>query len=103
MRVFEIPLTPRAQRFDVSLGGSDYFMQLIWNSVMQLWVLDIADTNNVRLVAGIPLVAGSDLLAQYRHLAFGGMLVCLTNGDPTAPPSYSNLGTISHLVFVTVP
>lgn len=65
------------------------------------WVLDIADSANNPLVQGIPLVTGCDLLQQFGHLGIGGALWVLTDGDPMAVPTYHNLGSLSHLYFVT--
>jgi hypothetical protein len=53
------------------------------------------------LVSGIPLVTGVDLLAPYAYLGFGGELLVATDGNTAAVPTYANLGTGSHLYFVT--
>jgi Domain of unknown function (DUF6983) len=99
---YEIPLTPQAQTFSISLNGTTYNLTLMWRSVDSLggWVLDVADASNNPIVQGIPLVTGCDLLRQYRYLGFGGGLWVLTDGDATAIPTYTNLGQTSHLYFV---
>ena len=95
--VYNIPLDPNAQLFDVVLGGVDYNMRLTWNSIMSLWQLDISDTNGNPLVLGIPLVDGCDLLQQYAYLGLGGALLV------DQIPTYASLGVAGKLYFVTVP
>jgi hypothetical protein len=98
---FEIPLVSRPQKFGVSLAGVFYNMTVRWNEPGGCWMLDIADVNDVLVVGGIPLVNGVDLLDQYGYLNFGGQLIVVTDFDASAPPTSSNLGSQSHLYFVT--
>lgn len=100
--VYEIPLTAGAQRFFVTLAGVQYQFSLYWRDAENGgWILDIADTGGNAIVSGIPLVTGADLLAQYGYLGIKGTLQVQTDGTPDAVPTYSNLGTASHLYFVT--
>lgn len=101
MATYEIPLTPEAQLFQIKLAGVTYSLNLVWNNVANAWVLDIADENNIPILRGIPLVPGVDLLGPYPYLNFGGQLVAQTDNGVTIPPTYDNLGTTSHLLFVT--
>lgn len=97
---FEIPLTPQAQVFSIALGGIPYQLTLMWrDAVNGGWFIDIADQNTNPIVSGIPLVTGVDLLAQYAYLGFPGSLTVETSGDPTAVPTFENLGTTSKLIF----
>lgn len=97
---FEIPLSPVAQTFSVTLSGATYQLTTQWRD-MAGWVLDIADASGNSIVAGIPLVTGTDLLGQYGHLGFAGRLWVQTTDDPDAVPTVDNLGTGSHLYWVT--
>jgi hypothetical protein len=102
--VYEIPLSANPQTFGITQSGVSYRMTLLYRDADQGgWVLDIADVNSQPIICGIPLVAGVDLLAQYRYLGFAGSLVVDSDGDPTAPPTFDNLGDTSHLWYVTVP
>lgn len=101
MAVYEVPLTPQAQTFSITLLGIIYKLTLSWCSPAAAWTLLIADQDGTALVGGVPLVTGLDLLAQYRYLGIGGSLVVATDGDITAVPTYENLGVDSHLYFVT--
>jgi len=99
---YEIPLTPAPQRFSIELNGVNYNLRIVWNTIAGVWVLDIADTDNVPLVQGIPLVTGADLLEQYQHLNFGGGIVVLTDANPDAVPTIENLGSSGRVYFVVV-
>lgn len=97
---YEIPLSPTPQTFTITLAGVIYQMTVKWNWVNASWVLDIADASGNALLVGIPLVTGVDLLEQYGYMGFGGQLVCQTDNDPDAVPTYANLGTTGHLYFI---
>jgi len=100
---YSIPVTNTAQQFTVSLGNVIYSMTIKWNSNANVWVLDLADQNNNLIAGGIPLVTGTDLFGQLGYLNLGGQLIASTEFDPTAPPTYNNLGTLGTLTFVTEP
>lgn len=100
--IAEIPLSPQAQTFGITLAGRPLAMTLKFMEAGGAgWILDIADSRGNPLVGGIPLVTGHDLLEQYAYLGLGGQLFVSTNGDPDAVPTYANLGVASHLYFVT--
>lgn len=101
MAIFEIPLTPEAQSFTISLAGVQYRISLAWNTVAGYWTIDVADLDGAVFATGLPLVTGADLLGQHKHLGVGGALVAQTSGDPDAVPTYENLGVDGHLYFVT--
>lgn len=97
--VFEVPLNGQPQRIQITLANVVYQLTVQWRNSAG-WVLDIAKQSGAPVIQGIPLVTGTDLLAQYRYLNIGGSLVVSTDADPDAVPTYSNLGTASHLYFV---
>lgn len=98
----KLPVVPsQAQRFKQDLGGTTYNFRLTYNTAQDAcWVMDIGDENSVILVAGIPLVSGVDLLAQYRHLGFTGSLVVTTDRGAGEVPTFDGLGETSHLFFI---
>lgn len=99
---YEIPLSAEPQSFTISLAGIEYKLRVVYADVAEGgWVVDIADVSGNPIVAGIPLVTGHDLLEQYAYLGLGGQLVVATDGDPDAVPTFANLGTTSHLYFIT--
>lgn len=99
--VSEIPLIASAQSFSISLNAVLYNLTVVWNTQSQSWTLDLADTNNVPLLQGIPLVTGCDLLEQYAYIGIGGSLYVQSDGDQTAVPTFVDLGSTGHLYFVT--
>ena len=100
--VVELPVVPsQHQRFRQELGGITYNFRLLFNdAIWPAWYLDIGDENQNLLVAGIPLVTGVDLLAQYRHLGFPGGLVVTADRGTGEIPTFDGLGLTSHLYFV---
>ncbi len=98
-KFFEVPLSPKAQKFKIALGGVTYRMNFFWNAFSECWILDIADQDGVPMVSGIPVITGSDLLAQYRYLGFTGHLVVQTDHDTYAVPTVANLGLEGHVFF----
>lgn len=101
MAVYEIPLRPGPQELWVDLPNGAFRLRLIYAVAPEAgWLMDIADASMNWLVRGIPLVTGCDLLAQHRHLGIlDAPLYCVTEGDMTAPPRFSDIGTVSHLCF----
>jgi len=97
---YEIPLEPASQTFQIALAGVTYSITLWWSSASSTWNINIADANGVPIISSIPLVTGVDLLGPFGYLDFGGQLVAQTDHNPTAPPTYDNLGTSGHLYFV---
>jgi hypothetical protein len=106
--VFEVPIVQGlgAQKFNITIAGSVYIFNLYWSNPMQCWVLNISDQNNNPLILGVPLVTlpfGAGLLDQFQYLfnpAFN--LVCQTDNNPYAVPTFAGLGLggMSHLYAV---
>jgi len=96
----EIPLTAEPQKFSITLAGVSYQLVLKWNVPANCWVLDIYSEAGVAILAGVPLVTGANLLAQYDYLNFGGELICESAFNLNAVPTFSNLGSTSHVYFV---
>lgn len=101
MSAFEIPLSPSPQKLSISLGGVQYRLTVRWNNVMQAWVLDIADIDSNDILTGLPIVPGVDMLGQFAHLNFGGMLIAQTDSDAGITPGFTTLGITGHLYWVT--
>jgi len=101
MQTFEIPLTPAPQTFFVSVRGVQYSCTLQWrDTTNEGWIIDIADSSGNPIISGIPLVTGVDLLAQYGYMGFGFELWVQTDAAD-APPTYTNLGSTSHVYAIT--
>lgn len=101
MAIIAIPLSPEPQRFSITLAGTPYRFRLLWNDAVDgCWILDIGTMDGVTLIAGIPLVPNTDLLAQHSSLNFGGALVVTSDRDAGETPTYEGLGTTSRMFFV---
>lgn len=99
--ILEIPLQiGQPQTLAISINNVTYNLSLKWFEIADVWLMDIADTNNNPIVAGIPLITGSDLLVQYGHLGFTFGLWCATDGVPDQAPTFTSLGDTSHLYAV---
>lgn len=100
--VFEIPLSAVPQTQIISLGSVQYQVTTRWNAFSESWVMDIADANENKLLSGIPLVTGLDLLEQFAYLglAGGGALVVQSDNDPALVPDVASLGITGHLFYI---
>lgn len=100
--ITEIPLTPsQATIFTTTLADTLYNMRLTYDIAQNgCWVLDIGDADQVPLVAGIPIVSGVDLFAQYAYMGFGGSLFCTTDRGAGEVPKFDDLGATAHLFFI---
>lgn len=97
-----IPLANTPQQFQIPLAGNIYTITSKWNDVGQYWCFDIADSNDVMIVANVPLITGADCLDGFDYLDFGGSLYVLTGGaSPDDVPTLDNLGVTSNVYFVT--
>jgi hypothetical protein len=98
---YEIPLSPNAQTLAVKLAGTTYQLTVLWrDDPSGGWILDLADNAGNPVISGMALVTGADLLAQYAHLELGFALYVQSDNDPTAPPTYADLGVSAHLYAV---
>lgn len=107
--IWKVPITPaRAQMMRLDINGTFYTLHLKFNSVIGAWVMDVNDSSDtVNLLHGLPLVTGSDLFGQFRHLGIGGGLpmIVVTIGPGQSPdeiPTFENLGLDGHVYFETL-
>jgi len=100
MAVYQIPLSNKNQKLQISLLGTVYTLIVRWNALADLWYLDINDVNNAPILNGLPLTAGVDVLKQFRYLGIGGALVAQNVSSPNAPVTYDGLGSTGFLFFI---
>lgn len=79
MVVYKIPLLSTNQKFNIKLNGTTYKLQVIYRG--SKWVLDLMDTAENYLIAGMPVVMGDNLLAQHQHIIKGSLYVVNNNED----------------------
>lgn len=101
MSAYEIPFLSQPQTFTIDLAGTTYRLATSWNMHSQCWVLDIATPDGEQVVAGIPIVTGTDLLKQYAYLGVKGRLFVQSAGDVTKVPGFADLGASGLVFFVT--
>ena len=96
-----ILLTPVNQRFRLELPSRFVQMHLQWIGGDEGgWVISIAEDDGRPLVSNLPLVTGSDLLAQHRHLGLGARVVVASDRRVDDVPTLTNLGVDSFLYVV---
>ena len=95
MNTMTVPLAGYPEAFWVELSGVSYYLVIKYDEVSGVWVMDIND-NGQRVLHGIQLVQGVDLLSPFPEMQFGGQLRML--GDE---PTFSNLGTTALLSWMT--
>lgn len=92
MNIYRVPLRAGPQELSIALSGVIYQMRLRYNERTNLWVLDLADENGNMLIRNIPMVTGCNLLEQYHHLGFKGVLVAVNDfTDTDAPPDFDQI------------
>lgn len=99
---FLIPLAGVAETFAIALNGQNYQMTVYWNNTPDLggWNLDMANADTgASILAGCPLVCGTDLLAGLEYLGIGGSLYVYTQGQPFTVPTFTDLGVNCNLYF----
>ena len=97
--VMEIPLQPRPQKLNVSLGRQSFGLETRYlDCDFGGWVLDLFDANGSPLACGLAMVTGVDLLSGLGYLGFPGKLFIMTDGAPLEPPTAETLGVTSHLM-----
>lgn len=100
MTAYEIPLSSGPQDFDITLGTVSYRFSLRWCEPGGFWSVDLRLQSGEKVVCGLPLVPGCDLLKQLAHLGIGGALFVQTQGDARLIPGYDDLGENGLLFFV---
>lgn len=101
IEILQIPLENTPQRFEIELDGKTYILECVYNPETPGWAITLSDAEtNIALFRNQPLVAGVDLLAQYKHLEIGGQFLVYTDGDEWVAPTFENLGTESNLYYL---
>lgn len=99
MAINEIPLSADNQQFSIAIEGASYKMAVTWRE--PVWCLDLLRDDSTPLALSMPMVSGTDLLAQYDYLDLGFALVVGTDIAGQDNPTKTDLGITSHLYVVT--
>lgn len=95
MALYEIPLLSTNQKINVKLAAITYKLQIIYRG--SKWILDLMDTAENYLIAGIPMVMGDNLLAQHQHIIKGSLYVA--NSNQGEEQLFSDLGSTIKLYW----
>jgi len=93
MATFSIPVSAEpVQRFEISLTGKNYFIDLRFNPLTQLWVMDMLDSNLVYIFRGRTVVLGANLIRNTDpEKVPGALLLALSNTDDAIDPDFARL------------
>ena len=101
MATVEITLIQQPEIFKISLDGVRYNVKKYWNDYAQYWVMDFSDVNNNKLLSGVPLVSGVDILGQFKHLGLTGDLRIISDDGLSVEADYDTIGIKSHLYWTS--
>ena len=91
---------------EVELDDTTYILYFYWNARDSAWYMDIYNSDDDLILAGIKLVLGYALLHQYAYLAGlpdGEFMVCDTNTDNpySEDLDFDNFGDRYQLVYIS--
>lgn len=86
-----------AQAFVTEIDGSKYLFRVQYNTRQGTWTLDINTENDTPLSLGLPLVLGSDLLANNRVIT--GLLYVVDYSNTGVDPNIGDWGSRCDLVW----
>ena len=98
--VFEIPLSPFAESFQIEINSATYYMRTHWNGALQRWTLDIGRSADNWIICNIALVAGQNLLMQHDHMKLGFELWVQVDGQPEEDVGIEGFGEESALLVI---
>jgi hypothetical protein len=77
--------------FPITLSGSNYVIQMIFNVRMNRWIMNINDVAGNQILSGIPVLIERNLTGQYATLAIpAGVFLAVDNtGQDSQPTQYS--------------
>lgn len=100
MTPYEIPTTPRHERFRITLSGTEYQITQRYCQGAQAWVVNIDQADGTPRVRGLMLVTGVDLMSQFEHLGLAGAIVVQSDDVVDKVPSYATLGQTGHVYYL---
>ncbi len=102
MAYLKIPIRTDLPAYDFSiiLEGSTYYLNFEWNERGSFWSMDILDSEQNHLVAGVRMTTGVDLLKQFKNemLPQGSFFLLDTKGK-NSDPQVDNFGTTVLLMY----
>ena len=88
----------------VRLDGQDYILYFDWSNREQRWYLSISDVDNASLVAGLKVMANTNLLVRHQSIAAlpQGALMAMDLETGGVPPAFADFGSRVRLFYYTL-
>lgn len=103
MALLQLPVSPDKANYEfkTTIEGTKYTLAFRFNTRAGRWIMDIKTGGGEVIVAGVPLLAGVDFLAQFtaRENLPQGNLFLLNLVDENESPDRDNLGTDVLLMY----
>lgn len=91
-------------KYHISLDGIIYYLNFNWNTRESAWYMDIANSSETLILAGIKLVPDYRLLKQYKAIeglpAGDFLLVDSKQDDQNSQVTFDNFGDRYVLMYV---
>jgi hypothetical protein len=85
--------------FNISLSGTVFNIQVLFNVRMQRYIMNINDTQGNTILAGIPVLIERNLTGQYITLAIpSGTFFCTDDTGQDTQPTQFSFG-LDHTMF----
>lgn len=87
-------------KFTVTLSGQVYTLRFRYNTRMQRWIMDVADSANNDVLNGVPVLIERDLAGQYVFVGLpsGTFFALDLTGQGDQPTRYS-FGVAAALIY----
>lgn len=105
MALLQLPITNSIAnyRFRTRIEGIDYIFRFRYGSREDSWFMDIRNSEDILLLAGIRVVVGIDLTQSFKHLAIPqGPIFAENLEDIFQEPTRDNFGTEVLLLYSEV-
>lgn len=106
MQVIPLNSNPN-QSFNITLSVDNKNLTLgfyiAYNEIAGYWFMNIADKDGNKLLSGIPLLVGYNLLRQYKYLNIGSAYMAKIDNITDENANSSNLGTSFQLLWGDTP
>lgn len=102
MAIVEIPtmIDASAYKFEIVLDNETYILQFSYIERIQRWILNILDSNENMLLAGITLHSSLDLIGRFKNPDLPkGTLICFDVEGENKSASRDDLGIRVKLLY----
>jgi len=87
-------------KFKITFEGTVYTLRFIFNTRMNRWILDIADSGDNDIICGLPILIERDIAGQYVIVGLPpGILFSRDNQTRVEQPSRYSFGMTHSLLY----